>query len=168
MSLTPNVPEKIIPIVLDEYLIPDETDEEIGRIMCRRGSWMAGIGDMSLSAMTDCRVLPACFGGQSFVQQSITGSGTIFIHAGGTVMKKHMAPKEKIVIDDQTLLAWSGTVTYATRSAQSSLLGICCDCSGEGLFNFVLHGGTQGGYIWTESMPFGKLKKAIAGPRGIL
>ena len=68
---------------------------------------------------------------------------------------------EKIVVDQDSVLAWADTVDLTFRRA-----GSCCVCclSGEGMFNAVLDGGDKGGIVVLNSMPFSKFRKAILSP----
>jgi len=61
------------------------------------------------------------------------------------------------------VLAWADTVDLTFRTAGS--LCVCC-CGGEGMFNAVLDGGSKGGFVVLESMPFSKYKSAILTPNG--
>lgn len=73
-------------------------------------------------------------------------------------MKKH----ERVILDDHCLLAWTGSVRFMARSAFDSCCDWCYDGTGEGLFNFVVTGGKQGGVIYIESMPYSKALAAMS------
>jgi len=156
VGLAVNVPGgKIVPIDLDDPMIA-------GSLKCRKGAWMATLGEAEISSSFDFRLATCCCTGQGLSQQTITGRGTVFLVGGGTVMRREIKRHEKIVLDDENLLAWTGTVGYTARSAFERCRDLCCDCSGEGIFNYVIDGGDAGGLIFVHSMPFEKYKEAIA------
>mmetsp|Transcript_47056 Transcript_47056/g.94846 ORF Transcript_47056/g.94846 Transcript_47056/m.94846 type:complete len:269 (-) Transcript_47056:203-1009(-) len=156
VGLTSNTPgAKIIPVALDDVG---------GRLHCLRGAWLATLGSARISFDLDCRFLPCCFGGQGLRRQLITAGGkgsTVFLCGGGTVLRREMARHERVVLDDHCLLAWTGSVTFASRAAFDGCADLCCGCSGEGAFNFVVYGGDEGGVIYIQSMPFKKFRAAV-------
>lgn len=107
---------------------------------------MASLGDARISFDLDFRVLTCCFGGQGISRQMLVGEkAVVFLVGGGTIMRRYLKPHEKVIIDDHTLLAWTGTVNYYSRSAFNKCWDWCCDVSGEGSFNFAVTGGSKGG-----------------------
>lgn len=158
LGLSPNQPSsKIVPVELDDPLIEN-------KLKCLKGAWLGTMGTSAeLSFQFDCRPITCCFGGQGIRQQVIHGSGVVFLVGGGTIMRRVMERHEKVVLDDHCLLAWSGTVGFAGRTAAERCTEWCCNCTGEGLFNFVISGGDKGGVIYIQSMPFPKYKAAVTG-----
>ena len=51
-------------------------------------------------------------GGEGFVMQKISGLGTVFIHASGTLKQIALAPNEVLKIDTGCLVGMSSTVHY--------------------------------------------------------
>lgn len=129
IGLASNIPSKVIPI--DTSTLPS------GTMRCKSGSYMAHIGDVNLSFDLDCCTATCCFGGQGCVRQSVSGSGTAFLNAMGTIMKKNLADGETIVVDTNSIVAWESTATLGIKTA-----GGCCTCcfGGEGMFNTTVTG----------------------------
>lgn len=159
VGLTANQPGKIIPIHL----------ADTGPIICTQGAWMASLGDVKIDFTTaccqggcNCNCCRCCFGGQGLVQQKLSGEGIAFLVGCGTIMMKTLKPGEKIVVDQDSVLAWSTNVAFKIRTAGGCC--VCC-CSGEGMFNVVLDGGETGGVVVLDSMPFQKYKNSIAPPQ---
>lgn len=139
IGLTPNTPNsKIIPVDMDDPLIKN-------KLTCLKGSWLASLGNADVSFQFDCRPVTCCFGGQGIRQQLVEGQGVVFLVGGGTVMRRVMERHERIVLDDHCLLAWSGTVGFAGRTAAERCRDLLCNFTGEGVFNFVISGGEKGG-----------------------
>ena len=79
IALTPHFPAKVIPLNLPEYG---------GKIIAKRGMYMASVGDVSVTANFDCTCCVSAFGGLGSIRQAMTGDGTVFLAAGGTVLTK--------------------------------------------------------------------------------
>ena len=70
-------------------------------------------------------------------------------------MTKELGPGEKIVVDTESVVAWSETIELSVKAAG----GCCaCACGGEGMFNTVL---TGPGVVYFQSMSFGRFRKAL-------
>ena len=85
VAVTPNFPARVVPINLAQYG---------GKLLAKNGSFLASSGDVSVAASVDCCSCAACCGGLGMVRQSVTGSGTAFLAAGGTVLNKVLQPNE--------------------------------------------------------------------------
>jgi uncharacterized protein (AIM24 family) len=153
VGLTSKEPGKIIPVDLKS--LPGS------RLHCRRGSWLATLGNAKVTSKMDCRVLTCCFGGQGLRQQQITGEGTVFLSGGGTILRRTMKKHERLVLDDHCLLAWTGTVEFVSKFASPSCIFWCLDSTGEGSFNFVVSGGREGGVIFIESFSHQRHRAAM-------
>lgn len=87
--------------------------------------------------------------------QRLTGDGIVFLNAGGTIIKKSLAPGEMIKLDTGCLVAMSETVDYDValqNNIKNGLLG------GEGLFLATL---TGPGEVWMQSLPFSRMADEI-------
>lgn len=161
-------------------MVPVDLDDEcIGnKLHCLKGAWLATLGTARVSLDSGCH-FHVCLGGGATGarRQLIEGRGVVFLVGGGTVLRRDMGRRERLVLDDHALLAWSGTVGFASRSSRSSsgddngdggLGGLlkgagdaCCTWTGEGAFKFTVTGGAKGGVIFIQSMPFAKFRRAI-------
>jgi len=87
--------------------------------------------------------------------QTVSGDGTAFLAAMGTIMTKELAAGEKMIVDTHSLVAWSDTATLDIRRNG----GLCTCCfSGEGMFSTVLVGP---GTVYFQSMSYQKFKNAL-------
>lgn len=92
--------------------------------------------------------------------QKLEGDGKVFVHAGGTVVKRELEAGETLRMDTGCLVALTGGVRYDIAFAgdiKSGLFG------GEGLFLTTL---TGPGTIWMQSLPFSRLANRMIGAVG--
>ena len=91
----------------------------------------------------------------------LNGDGMAFIHVGGTVIKRELAPGEVLRVDTGCLAAMTGSVNYDIERAgnlKSMIFG------GEGIFLATLRGP---GTVYLQSLPFSRLADRVlraAGP----
>lgn len=168
VSLTPNYPSKIVPVDLSTVG---------GKLVAKKGSFMSSYGDVGVEASFDCCSCTCCFGGLGAVRQRVTGSGTAFLTAGGTILTRTLAPREKFIIDSASIVAYQEsaqlgiqrtggkqmhTSTFVLIVEIMILFGssgcFTCCCGGEGLFNTTV---TGPGLVIVESMPFLKYKLSM-------
>lgn len=152
ISLTPNIPATIVPILLDQLG---------GSIKCKRDAFMAAINPnvkITIALLPTDSCLACCCSGMDMFMQQIVGSGWVFMQAHGTIMQKMLGPGEEIVVDTNSVVAVSGSVTVDVTVSGSC--GAVC-CAGEGLFNTTLKGP---GLIILCSMPIEKLRKLFPPP----
>ncbi|HYG34965.1 MAG TPA: AIM24 family protein, partial [Clostridia bacterium] len=102
------------------------------------------------------------FGGEGFILQRLQGDGLAFVHAGGTIHERILAPGELLRVDTGCIVAFQPSVAYDIQFVgriKTALFG------GEGLFFATLRGP---GKIWLQSLPFSRLAGRIyaAAPRG--
>ena len=91
------------------------------------------------------------FGGEGFVMQKLSGSGTAFIEIDGHACEYELGPNDQMVVDTGYLAAMSGTCSIdvvTVGSAKNALFG------GEGLFNTVIKGP---GKVLLQTMPVNAL-----------
>jgi len=144
VGLTPAIPAKVISLQLEGKTF-----------RCKNGAFFASKGDVDISFNLDCNPLTCCFGGQGCVRQTVGGTGTAFLQAMGTIMTKELGPGEKLVVDTDSVVAWSDSIELSIRRAG----GCCtCCCGGEGAFNTVLSGP---GVVYIQSMSWKKFKTAL-------
>eukprot|EP00004_Rigifila_ramosa_P017885 TRINITY_DN43_c0_g1_i1.p1 TRINITY_DN43_c0_g1~~TRINITY_DN43_c0_g1_i1.p1 ORF type:complete len:272 (-),score=70.93 TRINITY_DN43_c0_g1_i1:74-844(-) len=145
VALTPNFPAKVIPLNL----------KDVGsEFIAKPGAWMASQGTVDVSTFfTSC--LTGCYGGSGFCMQRLSGDGTAFMAAGGTIVFKDLADGETIVIDTNSVVGFAATCKY-----EISLNSGLCNCcfNGEGCFNTSI---TGPGRVYLQSMSFEKLTQTI-------
>ena len=95
------------------------------------------------------------FGGEGFILQKLSGDGLAFVHAGGTLIERHLR-NETLRVDTGCVVAFEPSVDFDVQRAgglRSMVFG------GEGLFLATLRGT---GRVWLQSMPISKLIQALA------
>lgn len=94
------------------------------------------------------------FGGEGFIMQRLSGDGLAFIHAGGTVIERHLH-NETLRVDTGCVVAYENGINFDIQQSgglKSMVFG------GEGLFLATLQGT---GRVWIQSMPVKKLIQAL-------
>jgi uncharacterized protein (TIGR00266 family) len=123
-------------------------------LLCQKDAFLAAALGTRLSVAFTQKLGTGFFGGEGFVLQRLQGDGRVFIHAGGTIVKKQLSG-EKLRLDTGCLVAFTPGIDYDIERAgnlKSMLFG------GEGLFLATLQGT---GTVWVQSMPFSRLADRI-------
>lgn len=132
-------------------IIPLALAQHGQRIICQKDSFLCAARGVSLSMFFQKKILTGLFGGEGFVMQKLEGDGLVFMHAGGTVVERQLAPGEKLHVDTGCVVAFNDSVTMDVKSVggvKSMLFG------GEGVFFAEL---TGPGHVWLQSLPFSRL-----------
>ena len=111
VGLGPSFPAKVVPMDLDQ---------EGGEIYIKKAAWLASINDNQFD-MTCTTLANACCGGQGCFITTVKGTGTTFLNVGGTVIQKRLAVGESIIVDTDSLVAWSKTVKFDVKRAGSCM-----------------------------------------------
>lgn len=151
MALTPNFPSKIVPVDLKTL--------DKGKVIARPGVYMSHVGNVALNVIFDWCICTAMCGGLGCARQHITGDGTVFLNAGGTVMTKTLAVGESIMVDTDSVVGFEQSVSISVRLAGGCFM-MCC--GGEGYFNTML---TGPGLVVLQSMSFNKYRAAVQPPQ---
>lgn len=128
-----------------------------GELICQRGAFLGGTRGIRVGLAFKKRLRAGMFGGEGFVMQRLTGSGTVFLHASGTLAPLELRAGEQLKVDTGCLAALQPTVNYDVQyvgSLKTSVLG------GEGLFLATLKGP---GTVWLQSLPLQRLRAAMTG-----
>ena len=126
-----------------------------GEIIAQKDSFLAAAKGVSIGIAFQKRFGAGLFGGEGFIMQRLTGDGWAFVHAGGTLMEKVLAPNESLRVDTGCLVALQPSVSYDIQyvgKVKTALFG------GEGLFFAQLRGP---GKVWLQSLPFSRLASRI-------
>jgi uncharacterized protein (TIGR00266 family) len=135
-------PGKIMAVKLDEIG---------GRIICQKDAFLCAARGVSIGIHFQKKILTGLFGGEGFIMQKLEGDGWVFIHMGGTVVERELAPGEELHVDTGCLAALTDTIDYdvvRAGSIKSMIFG------GEGVFFATLKGP---GKVWLQSLPFSRL-----------
>lgn len=95
------------------------------------------------------------FGGEGFILEKFTGSGKVFIHAGGDFLIKELASAEKIQVETGSVVGFEESVAYNVEFVGGITTAIF---GGEGLFLTTL---TGPGKVILQSMTLSKLRREI-------
>jgi uncharacterized protein (TIGR00266 family) len=137
-------PGKIVPIELKGQTV-----------LCQRDAFLCAVGDVDVDVALTKRLGAGFFGGEGFILEKVAGSGTVFVHSGGTTVALTLAAGEKLKVDTGCLVAFDPTVDYDIQSVggiKTMLFG------GEGLFFASL---TGPGRVWLQTLPFSRLADRI-------
>lgn len=132
-----------------------------GRLICQKDSFLAAAKGVSIGIQFQRKILTGLFGGEGFIMQKLEGDGWVFVHMGGTLVERELAPGEKLHVDTGCLAAMTDSVEMdiATVGGIKSML-----FAGEGVFFADL---TGPGHVWLQSLPFSRLagRMLAAAPR---
>ncbi|MEK3889190.1 TIGR00266 family protein [Bacillus sp. FSL K6-3431] len=136
-------------------IIPMDLSELDGKIICQKDAFLAAAKGVSVGIAFQRKLGAGFFGGEGFIMQKLEGDGMTFVHAGGTIHKKTLAPGEVVRIDTGCLVALTHDVDYdieMVKGVKTALFG------GEGLFFATLRGP---GTVWIQSLPFSRLASRV-------
>lgn len=139
-------PGKIVPIKLSEIG---------GELITQKDSFLVAAKGVSIGIAFQKRLGAGFFGGEGFIMERLQGDGWAFVHAGGTLIERTLAPGEVIRVDTGCLVALQPTIDYDIEyvgKIKSALFG------GEGLFFATLRGP---GRIWLQSLPLSRMARRI-------
>lgn len=136
-------------------IVPLDLGQLGGELICQKDSFLAGAKGVALGIALTRRFGAGLFGGEGFILQRLTGDGLVFIHAGGMVVERDLAPGETLRVDTGCLVGLQPSVKYdiqLVRGVKSALFG------GEGLFYATL---TGPGRVWLQSLPFSRMADRV-------
>ena len=139
-------PGKIIPVHLSEIG---------GTLIAQKDSFLAAAKGVSVGIAFQRKLGVGLFGGEGFIMQRLEGDGWAFVHAGGTLQERTLAPGEIVRVDTGCIVAMQPSVNYDIQyvgKIKTALFG------GEGLFFATL---TGPGRIWLQSLPLSRLANRI-------
>lgn len=121
-----------------------------GRFFCQKDAFLCAAKGTRISIAFTKKIGTGFFGGEGFILQKLEGDGMVFVHAGGTVIKKELQG-ETLRVDTGCIVGFTDGINYSIERAgnlKSMLLG------GEGLFLATLKGE---GTVYLQSLPFSRL-----------
>jgi len=132
-----------------------DLDDVGGQLLCQRDGFLCAARGVALGVGFQRKLGVGFFGGEGFILQKLEGDGMVFVHSGGTVMRRDLAPGELLRVDTGCLVAMAGGVDFDIEyvgKIKTALFG------GEGLFFAVVRGP---GTVWLQSLPFSRLASRI-------
>mgnify|MGYP002403080353 CR=1 FL=1 len=140
------------------HVVPIELGEHGGSILAQKDSFLCAARGVTVDIAFTRKFGAGLFGGEGFILQRLRaegGQGLAFCHAGGTTVKRTLAPGERLRIDTGCIVAFQEGVDYSIEMVpgiKNKLFG------GEGLFYAVLRGP---GAVWLQTLPFSRLANRI-------
>ncbi len=126
-----------------------------GCIICQKDAFLCAAKGVSIDIAFQRRLGTGLFGGEGFIMQKLEGDGLAFLHAGGHILERTLAPGEILRIDTGCIVAYTQEVDFdiqMVRGIKNMLFG------GEGFFYAVLRGP---GKVWLQSLPVSRLASRI-------
>lgn len=126
-----------------------------GEFLCQKDSFLCAAQGIEIEIALTKKLGAGLFGGEGFILQRLVGSGFAFVHAGGTLIEKELAPGEVLRVDTGCLVAFAPSVQYDIQfigGFTNALFG------GEGIFLVRLVGP---GKVYLQSLPFSRLADRI-------
>ncbi len=126
-----------------------------GQLICQRDAFLCAARGIQIEIAFQKNIGAGLFGGEGFIMQRLLGDGLAFMHAGGTIIEKELAPGEVLKLDTGCLVAMTPSVDYNVEfvgNVKSAFFG------GEGLFLATLRGP---GHVWLQSIPFSRFANKI-------
>ena len=126
-----------------------------GMLICQKDAFLCAARGVSLGIFFQQKLSVGFFGGEGFIMQKLEGDGLAFVHAGGTVLKRELAPGQTLLIDTGCIVAFTPSVNFEIQyvgKVKTALFG------GEGLFLAKV---TGPGTVWLQSLPFSRLASRV-------
>ena len=124
-------------------------------LIVQKSAFLAAVSSVDLSVFFQQRIGSGLFGGEGFIMQKLSGSGTAFLEFDGYIKEYELAPGQQIVVDTGYLAAMTGSCKIEVKTVpgvKNMLFG------GEGIFNTVI---TGPGRVWLQSMPIAQMANTL-------
>ncbi|MFI3213740.1 MAG: TIGR00266 family protein [Eubacteriales bacterium] len=124
-------------------------------IVAQKGSFLASTSGVDIEVHYKKKFGASAFGGEGFIMQKISGSGTVIVQIDGYAVDYDLAAGEELTIDTGHVAVMDESCTMDVRSVsgmKNMFLG------GEGIFNTVV---TGPGRVTLQTMPISRLATAI-------
>eukprot|EP00815_Leptocylindrus_aporus_P004166 CAMPEP_0116067402 /NCGR_PEP_ID=MMETSP0322-20121206/10983_1 /TAXON_ID=163516 /ORGANISM="Leptocylindrus danicus var. apora, Strain B651" /LENGTH=470 /DNA_ID=CAMNT_0003554193 /DNA_START=42 /DNA_END=1454 /DNA_ORIENTATION=- len=147
VALGTDFPSKIIRLSVDEYG---------GKIVCQKGALLCASHTIDIEMEFAKKMTTGFFGGEGFVLQSLTGTGDVFVKAGGTLIRRELKEEETLRVSSGCLVGFSDGVDFDVqmlKGVKNVIFG------GEGLFVTQLKGP---GTVWLQGQPPQRMISEIA------
>lgn len=121
----------------------------------QKGGFLAATEGVELSVFFQKRLGSGFFGGEGFVMQKLSGTGTAFIEIDGHACEYELAQGQSMIVNTGYLAGMSASCTMdiqAIHGAKNVLFG------GNGIFHTVVRGP---GRVVLQSMPIANLAKTL-------
>ena len=136
-------------------ILPMDLRQLGGLLICQKDAFLCAARGVSLGIHFQQKLSVGFFGGEGFIMQKLEGDGLAFVHAGGSIVKRELAPGQTLMVDTGCLVAYTPSVGFEIQyvgKIKTAMFG------GEGLFLAKL---TGPGPVWLQSLPFSRLASRI-------
>lgn len=131
-----------------------DLDSVGGALTCQKDAFLCAAYGTKVTVAYQKNFGAGLFGGEGFILQRLEGDGLVFIHAGGTVVRKDLQG-ETLRVDTGCIVGFSDGIDYNIEMAgglKSMFFG------GEGIALATLRGN---GAVWLQSLPFSRLANRV-------
>ena len=125
-------------------------------LIAQKGAYLASDEGIEMSVHFQKKIAGGFFGGEGFIMNKFTGTGTVLLEIDGSAVEYDLAPGQKKVIETGTLVMMDGTCDFdiqMIKGVKNMLFG------GEGLFNTIV---TGPGKILVQTLPISTVAANIA------
>mmetsp|Transcript_6633 Transcript_6633/g.16533 ORF Transcript_6633/g.16533 Transcript_6633/m.16533 type:complete len:350 (+) Transcript_6633:157-1206(+) len=156
VALGTDFPAKILRLNVEEYG---------GKLVCQQGALLCCSHTIDIQMEFTKTMTGGFFGGEGFILQALTGTGDVFLKAGGTLIRRDLEEGEELRISSGCLVGFSEGVDYDVQMVKgfTNVVG-----GGEGLFMTTL---TGPGVVWLSGMPpdrmIGEIARRVPSGSGI-
>jgi uncharacterized protein (AIM24 family) len=116
-------------------------------LVCQQSAFLAATTGVELSVFFQKKLGAGLFGGEGFVMQKISGSGTAFVEFDGSTVEYELGAGQQIIVDTGNLAMMDESCSVdieTVKGAKNIFLG------GEGIFHTVV---TGPGRVTLQTMP---------------
>jgi uncharacterized protein (AIM24 family) len=134
-------------------IIPVEPKDQA--ILCQRDAFPCAVGEVAIDVALTRRLGVGLIGGEGIILEKRRGTGTAFMHTGGTPAPTASGAGETLQVDTGCLVAFDSTIACDIQSAggiETALVG------GEGLFFASV---TGPGRVGLQTLPFSRLADRV-------
>lgn len=128
VAFASSVPGKVVSVRMREY--PNG-------LICQKGAFLCSQSSVRLNIEFTRKLSSGFFGGEGFILQKLSGSGSAFLEVDGDVVEKDLAAGEVIKVDTGNVVAFQNGISYEIETV-GGLKNIFF--GGEGLFLTKLTG----------------------------
>ncbi len=124
-------------------------------LIVQKSGFLASTEGVELSVFFQKKLGAGLFGGEGFIMQKLSGTGTAFIELDGYIKEYDLAEGQSMLVDTGYLAAMTGDCTMEVVTIpgfKNVVLG------GEGLFNTQINGP---GKLWIQSMPIMQIAQVL-------
>src|SRR6478735_7724800 len=93
-------------------VVPIDLSTIGGELLCEKDAFLCAALGTSVGIAFNKKFGAGLFGGEGFILQRLQGDGMAFVHAGGTIHERTLAPGEVIRVDTGCIVALQPSVEY--------------------------------------------------------